>query len=91
MKRAATYEALRSGREMPLEVVLDTMDRYVGEARILEDEPVMTAELRSEARACRALAMAAAQAALPFLHAKLAPIVAKGEKGLVVNLVIEDA
>ena len=52
---------------------------------------VLTSELMGEILHLRDGALAAAQLAAPYLHARLAPMVPKGEKGMTVQLIIEDA
>ena len=84
---------LTSGEELPLDVILDNMRWEIGKARTLEKlmAGVETAEVLAEVRAHRAAAGVAAKDAAPYLHARLAPILPKGEKGLQVQLIIEDA
>jgi hypothetical protein len=90
-KRAVVRAALTSGEELPLEVMLNNMrwamERARSEEKLLAG--VETAQGTAGVVAFRELAQAAAQAAAPYLHSKLAPIVPKGEKGVQVSLIIE--
>ena len=92
-KRAVVRAALTSGEELPLHVMLDNMRWAMKRARAEEKllVGVETAAAIAQIVSYRHLGQAAAEAAAPFLHARLAPIVPKGEKGLTVQLIIEDA
>ena len=90
-KRAVVGRALASGED-PLEVMLDNMRwafrKAVAAERLMGG--IETSEEMSRVVGFRKFAQDAAQIAAPYIHAKLAPKMAKGESGLVVNLVISD-
>ena len=92
-QRMVVAKALSSGEELPLHVTLETMRWAVGRARTGEKllAGAETREGMAEVVELRELAQAAAQAAAPYLHAKLARILQKGDKGVQGTLVIEDA
>ncbi len=92
-RRAVIAKALTSGED-PLEIMLDNarwaFRRALKAQKNLEGGVEEAAVLR-EVIGFRELAQTCAVAAAPYLHSKLAPKIPKGESGLTVNLVIEDA
>ena len=88
---AVALEALGDPTRVPLEVMLDNMSTAIRRAHALERmaDGVESRELRLEIRAYREDAQAAAQAAAPYMHPKMAPIVPKGETGVAVTFTIE--
>lgn len=91
-RRVIVSRALSSGAS-PLDVILDNMRWASLRAHKLEQaaQGILTADLEDDLVRLREMATDAAYKVAPYLHPKLAPLVAKGEKGLTVNLVIEDA
>lgn len=92
-KRNAIVAKALAGADSPLDVLIDNMRWAIGRARKLE---AVSAGIESggdfeNIARLREMADASAYRAAPYVHSKMAPIVPKGEKGLVVNFVIEDA
>ena len=91
-KRAVVARALAGGDD-PLEVLLDNMRWFYRKAiqrERLAGDTVSSEDLAAMMR-FREGAQVAAVAVAPYLHSRLAPKIPKGESGLVVNFVIEDA
>lgn len=89
-RRRAVAEALASGEDT-LAIILDTARWAIKKARKLEElcAGQETSATLSDVLRLREVATEAAYKAAPFIHAKLAPKVARGETGLLVNLIIE--
>lgn len=101
MARAARKGRLAPEKGTPLDVLLDTMRVFWNAAKDLEARTLseqgasarwidMPKDDRDDAMALRLAAGDQALKAAPYLHAKLAPHVPKGQ-GQVVALIIEDA
>lgn len=102
--RRVAADALADPTRVPLEVMLDNMSWAIRRAHQLEQFAVQTAAgggngnvtvvtllETQEILSYRELAQAAASAAAPYMHPKMAPIVAKGQTGVAVTFTIEDA
>lgn len=91
-RRAIVARALNSGAT-PLDVMLDNMRWASVKAHKLEQAAQGIEDKTTFEDVCRLREMADASAyrAAPYLHAKLAPVVPKGEKAMTINFIIEDA
>lgn len=96
--RKVAADALADPTRVPLEVMLDNMSWAIRRAHRMEQFAMASANGGvvskadvEEAVAYRELAQAAATAAAPYMHPKMAPIVAKGQTGVAVTFTIEDA
>lgn len=98
--RRVAADALSDPTRVPLEVMLDNMSWAIRRAHRMEQFALASAAGGGgvvskadveEAVAYRELAQAAATAAAPYMHPKMAPIVAKGQTGVAVTFTIEDA
>lgn len=94
--RKVASDALSDPTRVPLEVMLDNMSWAIRRAHRMEQFAMAGGGVVSkadveEAIAYRELAQAAATAAAPYMHPKMAPIVAKGQTGVAVTFTIEDA
>ena len=92
-KRRVVARLLDSEEELPVHYLMEELHTYAKKARTLEkvSENEMSQGTAEEILLYRDKAHDAAVAAAPYLHAKLAPLLQKGEKGLQVSLIIEDA
>lgn len=92
-RRNYVARLLAGPEEKPLDIILENMRWNMAQARKEESlaGDVLTKDTLEVIREYRAEASDAAMKAAPYIHARLAPIVPKGESGLVVNLIIEDS
>ena len=94
-RRKLVAKILSDGDESAIDVMVDRMRMFVRRARSVEkmvlESNIETAEDREQILAFSAAAIDAATRVAPYLHARLAPKLAKGETGTQINLIIEDA
>ena len=91
-RNAIVAKALSSGPS-PVEVMARNMVWALFKAEEKERlaAGIETSELLDDIIRLREMADASAYRLAPYLHPKMVPIVPKGEKGLVVNFIVEDA
>lgn len=93
MKRRAIVARALTGSDTMLDIMVKNARWAFNKAAKLEQAAQDIEDRQTFEDVCRLREMADASAfrAAPYIHAKLAPLIGKGEKGLTVNLIIEDA